>query len=159
MCAPIDCRLCRHGFDPEIVHPFPGPKLLSYPAWLLTATGPCFRRFVRIPEFRQNRWVRSATPRRSDCLLDVSLRELPQALFKHFFLGSYLRRKRRSELFVQHPQFVYRQRLKVALLHNDPNHDLICGAIIKRGRSGEIMARLCKLAGNPLLQWDVFSLF
>src|SRR5712672_1078879 len=76
--------LCRHGFDPEIVHLFAGPKLLSYPAWLLAATGPRFRRFVWIPEFRQNRWVRSATLRRFDCGLDVRLREQPQSLFKHF---------------------------------------------------------------------------
>jgi hypothetical protein len=66
--------LRRHGFDPEIVHPFPGPKLLSYPAWLFAAPGPCFRRFVWISEFRQNRRVRSAMLQCFDWVLDVSRR-------------------------------------------------------------------------------------
>ena len=34
--------------------------MLFQPAWLLPAAGPCFRRLVWVPEFRQNSWVRSA---------------------------------------------------------------------------------------------------
>jgi hypothetical protein len=43
-----------------------------------------------------------------------------------------------------------------------PHHDLIVALLLKskkRRRSGEIMARLRKLVGNPFLQCDVFSLF
>ena len=84
--------------DPKIIHPVPRIQLRGQPAWLLPTTGPRFRRLVRISEFRINSWVRSALGG-FDCLLDPNSLESLQTIFKHFFLGSNLCCKRRSDFF------------------------------------------------------------